>query len=155
RRADLGSSAERNPLKSLEWAAWHDIRNGPRTGHFGSALVQTETPAFDSMTAKLLACVVIVACLVLGGIGLIVPIIPGLLFLVIAAAVAAKLSPEFNRTLRRHPTLAGYLDKTDALTGLPLGKKIQVVLLLGVKMLVDGVALLVSGVMRLMKAAER
>jgi uncharacterized membrane protein YbaN (DUF454 family) len=117
--------------------------------------MQTETPAFDSITTKLIACVVIVACLVLGGIGLIVPIIPGLLFVVIAAALAARLSPEFNRTLRRHATLAGYLDKLDALTGLPLGKKIQVVLLLGVKMLVDGVALLVSGAMRVVKAAER
>ena len=117
--------------------------------------MQSETPAFDSMTTKLIACVVIVACLELGGIGLLVPIIPGLLFLVIAAAVAARLSPEFNTTLRRNPTLAGYLDKTDGLTGLPLGKKIQVVLLLGVKMLIDGVALVVSGVMRLVKAAER
>jgi uncharacterized membrane protein YbaN (DUF454 family) len=117
--------------------------------------MQTETPAFDTMTTKLIACVVIAACVVLGGIGLILPIFPGLLFLVIAAAVAARLSPEFNRTLRRHPTLAGYLDKTDALTRLPLGKKIQVLLLLGVKMLVDGVALLVSGVLRILKAAER
>ena len=117
--------------------------------------MSSETSAFDSLTTKLIACVVIVACLIVAGIGLIVPIIPGLLFVVIAAAVAAKLSPDLNRTLRRNPTLAGYLDKTDALSGLPLGKKIQVMLLLGVKMLVDGVALLVSGVLRLVKAAER
>jgi uncharacterized membrane protein YbaN (DUF454 family) len=117
--------------------------------------MQSEIPAFDSMTTKLIACVVIVACLVLGGVGLILPIFPGLLFIVIAAAVAAKLSPDFNSTLRRNRTLAAYLDKIDGLTGLPLGQKIQVVILLGVKMLIDGVSLVVSVVMRLLKAAER
>ena len=118
--------------------------------------MQSETPVFDSMTTKLIACVVIVACLVLGGVGLILPIFPGLLFLVIGAAVAARLSPEFNSTLRRNATLAGYLDKIDGLAGLPtFGQKLQVVLLLGVKMLIDGVSMLVSLVMRLLKAAER
>ena len=73
----------------------------------------------------------------------------------IAAAVAAKLSPAFASTLRRNATVAGYLDRTDGFLELPLGKKIQVGCLLCVKMLVDGVALLVSGVMRLVKAAER
>jgi len=117
--------------------------------------MQSETPVFDSMTTKLVACVVIVACLVLGGVGLVLPIFPGLLFLVIAAAVAARLSPGFNSTLRSNPALAGYLDKIDALDGLPLGQKVQVVILLGVKMLIDGVSMVVSLVMRLMKAAER
>jgi uncharacterized membrane protein YbaN (DUF454 family) len=110
---------------------------------------------FDTVTAKVIAVGVIVACLALGAIGLIVPIIPGLLFIALACVVAAKLSPSFERTLRRYPTLAGYLDKTDGFVALPLGQKIRVALLLGVKMLVDGVALLVSGVMRLIRAAER
>src|SRR5690348_16563075 len=88
-------------------------------GCFGSSQMQSETPVFDSMTTKLIACVVIVALLLLGGIGLILPIFPGLLFIVIAAAVAARLSPELNSTLRRNPTLAGYLDKIDGVMALP------------------------------------
>jgi uncharacterized membrane protein YbaN (DUF454 family) len=117
--------------------------------------MSSETRTFDHVTAKLIACVVIVACLALGAIGLLLPIIPGLLFLVIAAAVAAKLSPAFASTLRRNATIAGYLDRTDGFLELPLGKKLEVGCLLCVKMLVDGVALLVSAIMRLVKAAER
>lgn len=111
--------------------------------------------AFDDVTTKLIACAVIVACLVLGGIGLLLPIVPGLLFIAVAAVVAAKLSPAFEQTLRRNPTLAGYLDRTDGFVELPLGQKVRVACLLGVKMLIDGVALLVALVVRVVKAAER
>ncbi len=117
--------------------------------------MSSETNVFDNVSAKVIACAVIVACLALGAVGLILPIIPGLLFLLIAAVVAAKLSPAFNRTLRQNETIRGYLDRTDGFVELPLGKKIQVAGLLCVKMLVDGLALLVVGVMKLVRAAER
>jgi uncharacterized membrane protein YbaN (DUF454 family) len=117
--------------------------------------MSSETRAFDDVTTKLIACAVIVACLVIGGIGLLLPIIPGLLFIAVAAVVAAKLSPAFEQTLRRSPTLAGYLDRTDGFVGLPLGQKVRVAVLLGVKMLIDGVAVLVAFVCRVVRAAER
>ena len=110
---------------------------------------------FDSFSTKLIACVVIVACLLLGFAGLILPLIPGLLFLGIAAVVAAKVSPRFAETLRQNDTLRAYLDKTDRLSGVPLAEKIKVVALLLVKALIDGVALLVAGVMKVVKMAER
>jgi uncharacterized membrane protein YbaN (DUF454 family) len=115
----------------------------------------SETRAFDDVSTKLIACAVIVACLVIGGIGLLLPIIPGLLFIAIAVVVAAKLSPAFEQALRRNSTLAGYLDRTDGFVALPLGQKVRVACLLGIRMLVDGVAILVAGVMRVMKAAGR
>ena len=115
----------------------------------------SEPSAFDDVTTKLIACAVIVACLVIGGIGLLLPIVPGLLFIGVAAVVAAKVSPRFERILRRNRTLAGYLDKTNGFGGLPLGAKIRLGALLGVRMLIDGIALLASGVRRLMTAAER
>ena len=117
--------------------------------------MQTETSTFDSLSTKLIACAVIIACLALGALGLILPLLPGLLFLAIAAVVAAKLSPTFERMLRQSPTLSGYLDRTDGFAALSWGKKLQVACLLCVKVLIDGVALLVAGVMRLVRAAER
>jgi uncharacterized membrane protein YbaN (DUF454 family) len=111
--------------------------------------------AFDDVTTKLVACAVIVACLVIGGIGLLLPIVPGLLFLAIAAVVASRLSPTIDQALRRNRTIASYLDRTDGFIALPLGQKIRVACLLAVRMLVDGVALLVTWVMRAMKAAGR
>ena len=109
---------------------------------------------FDNLSTKLIACAVIVACLLLGLAGLILPLIPGLLFIAIAVFVAAKLSPRFATVVRENDTLRGYLDQADRIAGVPLAQKVQVVGLLFVKMLIDGVALLVAGVMKLVKAAE-
>jgi len=117
--------------------------------------MQSETSTFDNATAKAIAVAVIIACVALGAIGLVMPFIPGLLFLTVAAVIAAKLSPSFESTLRQNATIAGYLDRTDGFLEVPLGKKIQVMCLLWAKMLMDGVALLVSGVTRLLRAVER
>jgi len=116
--------------------------------------MQTDTHPFDNISTKLIACAVIVACLLLGLAGLILPLIPGLLFIAIAAFVAAKLSPRFGAVLRENDTLRGYLDQADRIVAVPLPQKLQVVGLLFLKMLIDGVALLVTGVMRLVRAAE-
>jgi uncharacterized membrane protein YbaN (DUF454 family) len=119
--------------------------------------MQTDTPSpsFDNASTKLIAAGVIVVCLLLGFAGLILPLIPGLLFLAIAAIVAAKLSPRFAETLRQNETLRGYLDRTEGIENLALGDKIKVGGLLFVKALIDGVAFLVASVMKLLKAVER
>ena len=119
--------------------------------------MQTETssPSFDNISTKLIACGVIVVCLLLGFAGLILPLLPGLLFIAIAAIVAAKLSPKFGDMLRQNETLRGYLDRTDGFVELPPAQKLQLAGLLFLKMLIDGVSLLVTGVMKLLRAAER
>ena len=83
------------------------------------------------------------------------PLIPGLLFLAIAAIVAAKLSPKFEETLRQNDTLRSYMDKSDRMADLPPAQKVKVVGLLLLKVLVDGVEWLVTGVMKLVRKAER
>jgi uncharacterized membrane protein YbaN (DUF454 family) len=117
--------------------------------------METDTRAFDSVSMKLVAAGVIVVCLLLGFAGLILPLIPGLLFLGVAALVAAKLSPRFAETLRQNETLRGYLDRTEGFGTLSLEDKLKLAALLLVKALIDGVAFLVAGVMKLLKAAER
>lgn len=113
-----------------------------------------DTPVFDNLSTKLIACAIIVACLLLGVAGLILPLIPGLLFIAIAVFVAAKLSPRFAAVVRENETLRGYFDQADRIAGVPLTQKVQVIGLLLIKMLIDGVALLVAAVMKLVKAAE-
>ena len=117
--------------------------------------MQTDTPSFDSVSMKLIAAGVIVVCLLLGFAGLILPLIPGLLFLGVAAIVAAKLSPRFAETLRQNETLRGYIDRTAGFNELPLNEKIKLAVLLFVKALIDGVAFLVAGVMKVLKVVER
>jgi uncharacterized membrane protein YbaN (DUF454 family) len=117
--------------------------------------MQTDTHSFDNVSTKLIAAGVIVVCLLLGLAGLILPLIPGLLFLAIAAIVAARLSPRFAETMRRNETLRGYLDRTEGFADLPLDQKMKLAGLLFVKALIDGVAYLVAAVMKLLKAADR
>ncbi len=117
--------------------------------------MQTETRFFDDIPTKLIACGVIAVCLLLGVAGLILPLLPGLLFLGVAAVVAAKLSPKFRDLLRQNDTLRSYLDRTDGLSGLPFAEQLKLGGLLFLKMLIDGVAMLVAALMKLVKAAER
>lgn len=117
--------------------------------------MQTDSRAFDHVSTKLIAVGAIVVCLLVGVAGVILPLIPGLLFLAIAAVVAAKVSPRFAATLRRNETLRGYLDRTEGIEQLPLDQKLKLAGLLCVRAVVDGITFLVNGVMRLMKAAER
>lgn len=114
-----------------------------------------ETPVFSDISTKLIACGVIVVCVLIGFAGLILPLIPGLLFLGVAAFVAARVSPRFASVLRQNDRLSGYMAQADRIAGVPLPQKVQVVGLLLLKMLIDGVALLVAGVMKLVNAAER
>lgn len=60
---------------------------------------------------KLIATAVIAFLVVLGVLGLLLPIIPGLLFLAIAAVVAASYFPTVERLLGRNRTLARHLDR--------------------------------------------
>lgn len=94
---------------------------------------------FGSLPAKLIAVVLIVAFLALGVVGLILPIIPGLLFLALAAALVARHVPAVDRRLRRSRKLGGYLDQADGFFALGLWGKIQLCGLLCVKGLLDGI----------------
>ncbi|XOV81936.1 MAG: DUF454 family protein [bacterium] len=58
------------------------------------------------------------ASLVLGLVGLILPIVPGFLFILIALACFASLSPQMKRTLQRHPRLARFFDRLESGTHL-------------------------------------
>lgn len=104
---------------------------------------------------KLIACALIVVCLVLGVVGLVLPIIPGLLFLLIAAIVAAKHFPSIERRLRRHRTLGGHLDRADAFSSLELADKLRVGGLLCAKVLLDGLSYAAAAFGRLVRPARR
>jgi uncharacterized membrane protein YbaN (DUF454 family) len=112
--------------------------------------MNSEANPIGNLTAKLLACLAILICLAVGAVGLVLPIIPGLLFLAIAAIIVARHSASFDRWLRRSPAFAGYLDSADRIHGLTFMAKVQYGSLLCLKMLIDGVAFVIAGVARLM-----
>jgi uncharacterized membrane protein YbaN (DUF454 family) len=115
--------------------------------------MRAETKPIGSLTAKIIAGALILVCLAVGAIGLLIPIVPGLLFLAIAAIVAAKHSATIDRLLRRNRTMSRYLDSADGFVKLSLARKLQFGALLCLKMLIDGTAFVVTQLARLLSFA--
>lgn len=117
--------------------------------------MSSESDPFANLPVKLVAAVVVAVFLVVGIAGLVLPLVPGLVLLAIAAVVAAKHWPEFDRMLRRNATASRYLDEANGLAELPLGKKAQLACLLFIKALIDAVTVLISTVTKLVRTAAR
>jgi len=112
--------------------------------------MKTKTGLIGSLTTKLIACLFILICLALGAVGLILPIIPGLLFLAIALMIIAKLSPSIDRQLRKNRTISSYLDSADGFLSLSLLKKVQYGCLLCLQLFIDAIAFCVLVVTKLL-----
>lgn len=133
------------------------------TGSRGADLMSTVSTGTDSMraesgwigtvTSRLIACLLIVICFAVGAVGLILPVIPGLLFVAIALMLVAKFSPAIDRRLRRSRTLRSYLDSADGFGALSWPRKLQYGALLCLRLFVDCVAFGVYLVSRLLGAA--
>jgi uncharacterized membrane protein YbaN (DUF454 family) len=115
--------------------------------------MKTETGVIGSLTAKLIACFLIVICFAVGAVGLVLPIIPGLLFVAIALMLVAKFFPPIDRFLRRSRTLRSYLDSAAGFGRLAWPKKLQYGGLLCLRLFVDAVAFLVYVASRLLGLA--
>lgn len=96
----------------------------------------------NNLLAKLFAGVFIVICLAVGVVGLILPIIPGLLFLAIAAMIAARHSPSLDRWLRKNRVIGSYLDSGEGFLNLSWLRKIQFLLWLCLKIFIDTIMLI-------------
>ena len=95
-------------------------------------------------SAKLIACLLIVLCLVLGAIGILVPFIPGLIFLGFAALLICRHFPSMERVLRKSPAFDRYLDSTDGMLDLPVWSKVQLAGLFGLKIFLKGAAVAIE-----------
>ena len=93
---------------------------------------------------KLLALVILLLCAAIGMAGIILPVIPGLLFLAVAAIIAARLFPPLDRRLRRNAMFAPYMDKTDGFWRLSLQGKVKFAFWLTLKIIWDSMVLLVQ-----------
>lgn len=118
--------------------------------------MRPNTAAHGSFPAKLVAGLAILVCLFVGAIGLLLPVVPGLLFLVIGAFVAARHFPAMDGWLRRHRALGPHLDRADRYAerygALDLWRKVQVGALVGVRLALGGIALGLSLARRLARS---
>lgn len=119
-----------------------DGRRVPRTPGAG-------VPWFST----LLALCLLLLCVAIGMVGLILPIIPGFLFLMLAALLGARLFPAVERRLGRYPWFRHYLDKTRQFEGLTLRGKAQLAVWLLIRLLVDAVLVIVAALAWLLRFA--
>lgn len=91
---------------------------------------------------KLLALVILLLCVAIGMVGLILPIIPGFLFLALAALITARMFPTVALRLRKNRIFATWFDSTAGFTHLSLRNKLRYVGWLTLRMLLDGIILL-------------
>ena len=103
--------------------------------------------------SKLLALVILLLCLAVGMMGLILPVIPGFLFLMLALLCAAKLSPALAGRLGRFAWFRAYLDKTAQFSELSWKGKAQLLCWLLIKLLVDAVVWMVAALAWLLRFA--
>lgn len=87
---------------------------------------------------KLVAGIAVLAFVVLGLIGIVLPIIPGLLFLALAALIAARHVPAVDARLRRHHAIGRHMHRVDRFFGLDLLDQLRVAGLVTVKTTLDG-----------------
>lgn len=85
---------------------------------------------------RLVYLVVAVVCIMIGIVGLLVPIIPGVLFLVAAVYFLGKVSNRIRRWTARQPMLSKIQGKFQRLTTVDVLDRVKVISLMGLEMLV-------------------
>ncbi|MBN1239227.1 MAG: DUF454 family protein [Gammaproteobacteria bacterium] len=95
-------------------------------------------------SGSIVASLLVLACVAIGVVGLVLPIIPGLIFLALAAVIAARHFPWVGARLRNHRSLGRHLNRADGFVRLSLPDKIRVAGLLCAKALLDGAACVAS-----------
>jgi uncharacterized membrane protein YbaN (DUF454 family) len=91
-----------------------------------------------ALPSKVIAALVVLACVVIGLVGIVLPVIPGLVFLALAVLVAARNVPWLDARLRRHRSIGPRMQRADRFFRLPLIDQLRVTLLIGVKWTLDG-----------------
>ena len=87
-------------------------------------------------------CIALIAyCVVVGLIGLVLPIIPGLIFLFIAAILLARISSRFDSILKRNPTVQGWMKHADTINGLSFSQRVRLSFWMSARIITNAIEL--------------
>lgn len=89
------------------------------------------------LRTKLVAGMVVLACVAIGLVGIVLPVIPGLLFLAIAALIVARNVPWIDVRLRTNASFARHMHRIDRFFSLGPLDQLRVGALLSVKWTCD------------------
>ena len=93
---------------------------------------------------KTLHIVLVVCCLFIGLMGLILPIIPGFLFLFFAAILLARVSSRFKYLLHNHGTIKAWMKHWHSTTALSIPQRAKLVFWVVARSTVKGIESVVS-----------
>jgi len=112
--------------------------------------MNANTTSSQHLPGKLIAGVLVVGLIALGIVGLVLPLVPGLVFLAIAAVIVARYFPSIDDWLRNNRAFGRHMEWADAFYALPLGEKVQLGAWVGLKVLLDSLALVGSTIMKIL-----
>lgn len=96
--------------------------------------------------SKVLALIVLLLCVAIGMVGLILPVIPGFLFLMIAALIAARLHPPLEHRMRKHRATRAYLDQASSFSNLDLAGKVRLLGWMMLRMFIDSIVMTIAAI---------
>jgi|TARA_B110000977_G_scaffold54661_1_gene74517 uncharacterized membrane protein YbaN (DUF454 family) len=99
-----------------------------------------------SVHHKLIYLVIAVVCIMIGIVGLIIPVIPGVLFLVAAIFLMGKVSTRVKRWSDQQPLIQKIQHRLHRVQGASVLNQMKVVALMSLETLVSGLAALFSRV---------
>jgi uncharacterized membrane protein YbaN (DUF454 family) len=107
----------------------------------GVMIMHFPKPTFRPMplTYKILSVVLIAGFLFIGLVGLVLPIIPGILFLLLAVYLMTRVSRRISAIVHKHPWFNRNMRKLDAVSTLSIGEKTRLSLLLTARALISGI----------------
>lgn len=116
-------------------------------------MMRTRPATTESLPGKLGAYVAVIVCVVVGIAGLLLPIIPGLLFLAIAVVLVARRFPALAHRLRNHGFMGRHFANADRFVDLSVWQQVLVGGLFCAKMVLQGAALVCSVAGKLLNSA--
>ena len=114
--------------------------------------MNTKANFAPTLSAKLIAVLVAVALVMLGVLGLVLPFIPGLLLLLIAAVLVARHFPSIDGWLRKNRAFGRHMEWADTFYDLPLLEKVQLGSWVCLKIVLDSLALVGGAITKMLKA---
>lgn len=106
--------------------------------------IRTRHKAFQPLPwfARALSLLLIAACLLMGVIGVLLPVIPGVLFFFLAVLLCTRVSSRAHRLAHENPWYRRQLDNWHRSQQLPLLPRVKLAVLVAIRSLVD---LLIAG----------
>jgi uncharacterized membrane protein YbaN (DUF454 family) len=108
-----------------------------------------------AVSAKFVAVIFILAFIAVGAIGLVMPLLPGVLFLALAGLLLARHFPSVDAWLRRNEQVSRHLDDANGFLDLPLPQKARLAAWYGAKMLLATATVIVAAARTLVQRLAR